>query len=364
MIRILRGQEPARLRATREWRLARALIAWHERSGRPWTDAERESRFRKGYTTERETLWSAQHGKCAYCEIGINEGEDIEHFRPINLYWWLTWSWDNHFVVCGQCSGGKGHDFPLTDDADRLVAPLMPDLPRVPPEAEAPCWIDPAREDPRDAIRFRKHDRGFGLRWEPIGVDADGRGEDTILGLETYRAMDHVNKIHLRNVEDPELDLAAVRRAARDGKVDRDAWRRVVRRHLALPTAPFRSLMHDYLETVRADLHRDHSVELPPLPDITDPAPAPPSTPLFAPDPTLDQLPTLDALYVRSARGGWVPHAHRHRALRALFDHRPTWPLDALRAVFPGREAKLDTWIRDAPDLRLHDGAVTRTPTP
>ncbi|MCA9634180.1 MAG: hypothetical protein KC766_41330, partial [Myxococcales bacterium] len=117
MIRIVRGQAPDTLTAEREWRLARALIEWHQKGRRSyqqtWSQDERTTRFRQGYTVSRGTLWRAQHKKCAYCEIIINHAEDTEHFRPVNLYWWLTWSWENHFIVCGTCSDAKGHEFPL-----------------------------------------------------------------------------------------------------------------------------------------------------------------------------------------------------------------------------------------------------------
>lgn len=365
MIRIQRGPEPRALRTEREWRLARALIEWHERAGRPWTEDERKSRFRAGYRVALAELVHAQHGKCAYCEIQINDDENIEHFRPVNLYWWLTWSWENHFAVCGSCSVQKGGGFPLDEEAGRLQARVPPAMPDPLFGDESPRWVNPAAEDPRQFIGFRRDDRGAGPRWEVLGLDGDdGRGQATILDFQLYKRMDRQNKRFLQPMEHPELDLAEVRAAAEKGQIAERAWRRVIRRQLTSCDAPHRALAYDYLSQVRADLSDEHGVELPPLPELTDTRPAPAPSPLFTPDPALDDLDPIDALYVRSARAPKVPRDHRDRALQVLFGLRPQWTMTDLRAVFPTKTKALATWIREAPDLERHGDDIHRTQDP
>ncbi len=345
MIRIQRGPEPQALCAEREWRLARALIDWHARAGRPWTDEERRRRFRAGYRVASAALVDAQNGKCAYCEIQINDDEDVEHFRPVNLYWWLAWTWENHFAVCGSCSHQKGPGFPLADDARRLLARGLPALPDGLYGDESPRWVDPAIEDPRQFIGFRLFDRGAGLRWEAIGLDGDdGRGESTILDFELYKRMDRQNRRFLGPMEDPALDLAQVRAAARRGQIAERAWARVIRRHLRAPGAPHRALAYDYLTHVRAELRRAHGVELPPLPDITDARPVPAPAPLFTRDPVLDRLDPVDALYARSARAPKVPAAHRERALIAVLALGER-SRRQLSAVFGKTTARIHAWL-------------------
>lgn len=367
MIRIHRGAEPEALRRVREWRLARALIDWATHPETRWSLVEHDQRFSADAGVARTQLWHAQHDKCAYCEIIISHAEDVEHFRPRRRYWWLTWSWHNHFAVCGTCSGAKGHDFPLLRDdppgsAPRLIARRLPDLPQDQADIEAPRWVDPAREDPRDFIRFHLETRGPGTRWTPSGIDDSDRGQHTIddFALAHPDRVDQLND-YLADLEDPLLDLAEVRAAARAGCVDERAWHKLIRRSVGNVRAPWRSLAHDYLAHVRTQLHDSNQVELPPLPDLTDRTPPPPPAPLFAPDPLLDRLAPLDALYVRSARAPKVPCTHQQRALLALLTLRDEWPLAELCSLLLDKRAStLRRWIGNTPGLALHRGTLRR----
>jgi hypothetical protein len=65
----------------------------------------------------KDTLFLAQHRKCAYCErrVGL-KGNAVEHLRPKKEawrhlpgtsppviedgYWWLTWTWTNQLFAC------------------------------------------------------------------------------------------------------------------------------------------------------------------------------------------------------------------------------------------------------------------------
>lgn len=66
------------------------------------------------------------HGKCGYCEIKIDYPElgTVDRYRPNNgvrdknefhqdLYWWLTFEWDNLIYCCKECNQYKGNYFPI-----------------------------------------------------------------------------------------------------------------------------------------------------------------------------------------------------------------------------------------------------------
>lgn len=66
------------------------------------------------------------HGKCGYCETGIDSPElgTVDRYRPNNgvrdknefhqdLYWWLTFEWDNMIYCCKECNQYKGNYFPI-----------------------------------------------------------------------------------------------------------------------------------------------------------------------------------------------------------------------------------------------------------
>ncbi|MFC3160231.1 AAA family ATPase [Chryseobacterium arachidis] len=74
----------------------------------------------KGY------LHEVFYGKCGYCEIKIDYPElgTVDRYRPNNgvrdknefhqdLYWWLTFEWDNLIYCCKECNQYKGNYFPI-----------------------------------------------------------------------------------------------------------------------------------------------------------------------------------------------------------------------------------------------------------
>lgn len=85
------------------------------------------------------------NGKCGYCEIRIESPEKgtIDRYRPNNgvrdkneyhqdLYWWLTFEWDNLIYCCKDCNQYKANYFPITgkrslssNDDLKLEKPLL-----------------------------------------------------------------------------------------------------------------------------------------------------------------------------------------------------------------------------------------------
>ncbi|MEN4759506.1 AAA family ATPase [Chryseobacterium sp. C39-AII1] len=74
----------------------------------------------------KKYMHEAFHGKCGYCEIKIDSPElgTIDRYRPNDgvrdknefhqdLYWWLTFDWDNLIYACKECNQYKGNYFPI-----------------------------------------------------------------------------------------------------------------------------------------------------------------------------------------------------------------------------------------------------------
>jgi uncharacterized protein (TIGR02646 family) len=117
-----------------------------------------------GHETVKTALLTAQHKKCCYCERKLRASDygAVEHFRPKAGfrqdesspeekpgYYWLAYDWSNLLVSCSICNTSwKQTFFPLRDPARRARSH------KASTAREQPLLIDPAREDPRDHIRF------------------------------------------------------------------------------------------------------------------------------------------------------------------------------------------------------------------
>lgn len=106
MKRVIRGDEPGELKG---YRLARPDSTWEQMRG--------DALGRVTYETVRRELLKGQGGLCAYCEIGIHDGDPlkcrVEHFHPksdtsIGHNWALDWQ--NMMVVC--MGGSQRHQSP------------------------------------------------------------------------------------------------------------------------------------------------------------------------------------------------------------------------------------------------------------
>lgn len=87
----------------------------------------------------KEYLHEAFHGKCGYCETKIDSPSVgiVDRYRPHNgvrdkneyhqdLYWWLTFEWDNLIYCCKTCNQYKANYFPIIgkrafNDKDDLI---------------------------------------------------------------------------------------------------------------------------------------------------------------------------------------------------------------------------------------------------
>lgn len=100
----------------------------------------------------RDQLMTDQGRKCAYCECRIRESyNDVEHYRPKNIYYWLGHKWDNLLYACEECNRTyKRANFPLRDETKR-------DLANQDISQEEPLIVNPVVEDPSRHIKFKRH---------------------------------------------------------------------------------------------------------------------------------------------------------------------------------------------------------------
>lgn len=134
-----------------------------------------------GHTSVKAALLACQHNKCCFSEVKFTgDYGDVEHFRPkacvVDVttkqsqypgYYWLAYKWDNLFV-CSEILNRsfKKNFFPLSDNSVRARSHYDSIA------NEDPLLIDPARDDPRDHIRFHED--------EPIAHRNSIKGRTTI----------------------------------------------------------------------------------------------------------------------------------------------------------------------------------------
>ncbi|WNG41321.1 hypothetical protein F0U61_52235 [Archangium violaceum] len=235
MIRVHRGAEPSDLSELRrvERDRFRAVFA-----SRGFDRRELGTR----YTEVKTLLWQRQDAKCCYCEkLCEDVGSDLEHYRPASRYWWLAWTWENLLFACPNCNRwAKNDEFPLADEAARL----RPE--EDPPGGEKPQLVDPAAEDPLDAIQFVLD--AVSGRWVPRPRGASVRGAETIRILELNRqALLELFQRHVRQYVMPDVHrLQEVMRTG-DERAVRDEWNRRVPRSLQR-TASYVALTYDVLD--------------------------------------------------------------------------------------------------------------------
>ena len=205
MIRVQRSPEPQALNRARSKQLTKASDAYAAQ-GAPSREL---TALLTGYDVMgvKETLFSDQHKKCAWCETRARlSSSPIEHYRPEdgawrNLpheprsvsaghYWWLTWTWENLFFACPRCNdqGHKANYFPLEGGTTEALVPPGPLLPNVPFDlsGERPLLLDPAVDDFLDHVRWVPANTNLARQlwtWSPKHLTERGRATIAILKL-------------------------------------------------------------------------------------------------------------------------------------------------------------------------------------
>lgn len=101
------------------------------------------------------------HLKCAYCEQKLLDApKHIEHYRPKNIYYWLSYSWDNLLLSCGNCNSAKGIQFPIKNPRVSYNNESFIDIHNLGNDydvQEEPILINPEKEDILDKLFFNKN---------------------------------------------------------------------------------------------------------------------------------------------------------------------------------------------------------------
>jgi uncharacterized protein (TIGR02646 family) len=96
---------------------------------------------------------------CAYCGDQIGRvGEDVEHFRPKDKYWFLAYSFDNYVSSCRPCnSKRKGNRFELEPG-------FLPAVDRQHLRGERRLLLDPVLDAVEDGMQIALVDNRY--HWE------------------------------------------------------------------------------------------------------------------------------------------------------------------------------------------------------
>ena len=94
--------------------------------------------------------------RCMYCEDSV--ADEIEHFRPKDLYPEVVFAWMNYLYACGSCNGGKNNKFVVIDSTGAFVDVRPHKTPVVRPRSGDAALIDPRRENPLDFLMLDLRD--------------------------------------------------------------------------------------------------------------------------------------------------------------------------------------------------------------
>ena len=155
----------------------------------------------------RNQLLEDQHDKCAYCECRIpKDYNDVEHYRPKSIYYWLGHDWNNLLYACPVCNRTyKKTKFPLKNEASRVTTPGSLD-------GEEPLIINPAFEEPANHIRFNRHIM--------VGITDEGRETINTFHLNDRRVLvnDREQRFDLYKKEKDKLKIAQKMKSLTDSK--------------------------------------------------------------------------------------------------------------------------------------------------
>jgi uncharacterized protein (TIGR02646 family) len=125
------GDYPARVESARS--------RWDsQRKGAPPFDEVRASLDRM--------CWGER--RCHYCEDSV--ADEIEHFRPKDLYPGHVFDWENYLYACGQCNGPKGNRFAVFPAAgtEPLVVARARGAAVTEPAGGEDVLLNPRRDNP------------------------------------------------------------------------------------------------------------------------------------------------------------------------------------------------------------------------
>ncbi|MEM6719601.1 MAG: AAA family ATPase [Bacteroidota bacterium] len=125
--------------------------------------------FTEGYISNEvsDALAELQNYKCATCETPLRLEKSgytryLDRFRPMNYtqgfesmdisadhYWWLTYEWENLYLICDNCRRNKSNKFPVNGKRAAMKTPHDQILLK-----ENSYLIDPYYEEPSEFFDF------------------------------------------------------------------------------------------------------------------------------------------------------------------------------------------------------------------
>ncbi len=133
-------------------------------------EAKRLFRSRRNSSTLQEVRRTLQTmcgsiRRCMYCED--SRADEIEHFRPRDLYPEAVFLWSNLLFACGPCNGNKRNRFfvfAATDD-ELIDVTRVAGAEVLPPVVGEPVLIDPRHEEPLELLELElRHTLRFAPR--------------------------------------------------------------------------------------------------------------------------------------------------------------------------------------------------------
>ena len=117
--------------------------------------------------------------RCMYCEDSF--ADEVEHFKPKDLYPEVVFAWENYLYSCGRCNLKKNNRFAILDDNDNLISVTRARrAPVVPPQAGKIRLIDPRVEDPLEFMMLDLRDTFEFTSIADSGTSEEKRADYTI----------------------------------------------------------------------------------------------------------------------------------------------------------------------------------------
>ena len=123
--------------------------------------------------------------RCSYCEDSV--GDEVEHFKPKDLYPEAVFLWENYLLACGPCNGGKNNRFSVVRGGRLVEVTRRRGDPIRMPRSGPPAPINPRDEDPLMFLDLEIVDTFMFLPKEGLSEIDEARAGYTIEVLKLNR---------------------------------------------------------------------------------------------------------------------------------------------------------------------------------
>ena len=187
------------------------------------------SRYKQSDT--KTALKDIYKNKCAFCEQKVEQSH-VEHYRPKNTYYWLTYSWDNLLLACSTCNIHKGVHFDLlgtkstfqsTSENLRTINVSIDEYDKV----ELPKMVNPETTDPYGKIQFQRNgiiesdDIRFAYTIEKCQIDRKYLNDERRKILDIFQRDINSSIVENSTTEEQQLKIEVIiRKFLRDSKDD------------------------------------------------------------------------------------------------------------------------------------------------